>query len=243
MISDSATSIKKLSMELGGNAPFIVFEDADMEAALDLAIGIKYGNSGQICVAANRFFIQDSIYDEFLEAYVNRVNDLQLGFGKNEKPDMGPLVSKAAQQRMRGLVEDATSKGALLKAGGKVPEDFEKGYWFEPTVLAEVQPNMRVFREEIFGPVAGFLRFHTEEEVIDMANDTDYGLASYLFTNNHQRVERFSHELQFGEVQVNGVKYAIYLPHGGIKNSGIGHDCSHLALEDYLVKKRITITL
>lgn len=243
VISDSATSIKKLSMELGGNAPFIVFEDADMEAALDLAIGIKYGNSGQICVAANRFFIQDSIYDEFLEAYVNRVNDLQLGFGKNEKPDMGPLVSKAAQQRMRGLVEDATSKGALLKAGGKVPEDFEKGYWFEPTVLAEVQPNMRVFREEIFGPVAGFLRFHTEEEVIDMANDTDYGLASYLFTNNHQRVERFSHELQFGEVQVNGVKYAIYLPHGGIKNSGIGHDCSHLALEDYLVKKRITITL
>jgi succinate-semialdehyde dehydrogenase/glutarate-semialdehyde dehydrogenase len=243
VIADSATSIKKLSMELGGNAPFIVFDDADMEAALDLAIGIKYGNSGQICVAANRFFIQDTIYDEFVNAYVERANRLKLGFGKEEKPDMGPLVSKAAQNRMRSLVEDAISRGAQLKAGGKIPERFEKGYWFEPTVLSEVTPDMKVFKEEIFGPIAGFMPFHTEEEVIELANDTDYGLASYLFTNDHHRIERFSSALQFGEVQVNGVKYAIYLPHGGIKNSGIGHDCSHLALEDYLVKKRVTITL
>jgi succinate-semialdehyde dehydrogenase/glutarate-semialdehyde dehydrogenase len=243
VIADSATSIKKLSMELGGNAPFIVFDDADMEAALDLAIGIKYGNSGQICVAANRFFIQDTIYDEFVNAYVERANRLKLGFGKEEKPDMGPLVSKAAQNRMRSLVEDAISRGAQLKAGGKIPERFEKGYWFEPTVLSEVTPDMKVFKDEIFGPIAGFMPFHTEEEVIELANDTDYGLASYLFTNDHHRIERFSSALQFGEVQVNGVKYAIYLPHGGIKNSGIGHDCSHLALEDYLVKKRVTITL
>jgi succinate-semialdehyde dehydrogenase/glutarate-semialdehyde dehydrogenase len=194
-------------------------------------------------VAANRFFIQDTIYDEFVNAYVERANRLKLGFGKEEKPDMGPLVSKAAQNRMRSLVEDAISRGAQLKAGGKIPERFEKGYWFEPTVLSEVTPDMKVFKDEIFGPIAGFMPFHTEEEVIELANDTDYGLASYLFTNDHHRIERFSSALQFGEVQVNGVKYAIYLPHGGIKNSGIGHDCSHLALEDYLVKKRVTITL
>lgn len=243
VISDSATSIKKLSMELGGNAPFIVFADADIEAALDLAIGIKYGNTGQICVAANRFFIQEPIYKTFIKAYVERAKALQLGFGKNENPNMGPLVSRAAQQRMVGLVEDAVTQGATLHTGGRIPEGFDKGYWFEPTVLSEVTPNMRMYTEEIFGPIAGFLKFQSEQEVIDMANDTEYGLASYLFTNDHKRVERFSRDLQFGEVQINGVKYAIYLPHGGIKNSGIGHDCSHLALDDYLVKKRVTITL
>ena len=141
------------------------------------------------------------------------------------------------------MVEDAVSKGAQLKTGGKAPDGFPKGYWFEPTVLTDITTDMRVFREEIFGPIAPFMPFKTEEEVLAMANDTEYGLASYLFTNDHQRVERFSKLLQFGEVQVNGVKYAIYLPHGGIKNSGIGHDCSHLALDDYLVKKRVTITL
>ena len=230
-------------MELGGTAPFIVFADADIEAALDLAIGIKYGNTGQICVAANRFFIQEPIYKTFIKAYVERAKALQLGFGKNENPDMGPIVSQAAQQRMVGLVEDAVTQGATLHTGGRIPEGFDKGYWFEPTVLSEVTPNMRMYTEEIFGPIAGFLKFESEQEVIDMANDTEYGLASYLFTNDHKRVERFSRDLQFGEVQINGVKYAIYLPHGGIKNSGIGHDCSHLALDDYLVKKRVTITL
>lgn len=243
VIADSATTIKRLSMELGGNAPFIVFEDADMPAALDLAVGIKFGNCGQICVAANRFFIQEDIYEDFIEAYVDRVKKLRLGFGPEEEPDMGPLVSRDAQRRMLSLVDDATAKGAVARAGGRIPEDRLQGYWFEPTVLTEVSTDMRVFREEIFGPIAPFMRFKTEEEVLALANDTEYGLASYLFTNDLQRVERFSRQLQFGEVQVNGVKYAIYLPHGGIKNSGIGHDCSHLALEDYLVKKRVTVTL
>jgi len=243
VIADSATSIKRLGMELGGNAPFIVFEDADMEAALDLAIGIKFGNCGQICVAANRFFIQDAIYDDFVKAYIKRAKKLKLGFGIDEKPDMGPLATKAAQEKMPILIKDAKDKGAKLKTGGKIPKDFEKGYWFEPTVLTEVTEDMRVYKEETFGPIAPFIRFHTEEEVIAKANDTEHGLASFLFTNNHQRIERFSKELQFGEIQVNGVKYSIYLPHGGIKNSGIGYDCSHLALNDYLVKKRVTVTL
>ena len=243
VIADSATSIKRLSMELGGNAPFIVFEDADIEAALDLAIGIKFGNCGQICVAANRFFIQDGIYKAFLEKYIERAKQLKIGFGVDEKPDMGPLSTKKAQERMPALIRDALSKGALLKTGGNIPKGFDKGYWFEPTVLTNVTPEMDVYRKETFGPIAPFIRFKTEEEVIEMANDTEYGLASYLFTNNHQRIERFSRLLQFGEIQVNGVKYSIYLPHGGIKNSGLGYDCSHLALEDYLVKKRVTVTL
>lgn len=243
VIADSTTTIKKLSMELGGNAPFIVFDDADFDAALDLAIGIKYGNCGQICVAANRFFIHDAIYDKFIAAYIERAKAVKLGFGATETPDMGPLATKSAQNRMAELVADAVSKGAKLETGGNIPEGFDKGYWFEPTVLTNITTDMRVYKDETFGPIAPFLRFKTEEEVIAMANDTEYGLASYLFTNNLQRVERFSRELQFGEIQVNGVKYAIYLPHGGIKNSGIGYDCSHLALDDYLVKKRVTVKL
>ena len=243
VIRDSATSIKKLSMELGGNAPFIVFEDADMEAALDLAIGLKFGNCGQVCVAANRIFVHKKIYKRFVKAYIKRVKKLKLGFGPEEKPDMGPLATKSAQQRMPVLIKDAVDKGAVLQTGGNIPEAFDKGYWFEPSVLTEVTPDMRVYQEETFGPIASIIKFTTEDEVLAMANDTQHGLASYLFTNNHQRIERFAKELQFGEIQINGVKYSIYLPHGGIKDSGIGHDCSYLALNDYLVKKRVTFTL
>ncbi len=243
VIADSATSIKKLSMELGGNAPFMVFEDADFEAALNLAVGIKFGNSGQICVAANRFFIHESIYDKFLKAYVERVKKLKLGFGENETPDMGPIVSKSARERIQSLVKDAVDKGAKLETGGEIPAGFDKGYWFEPTVLSNTTKEMRVYQEEIFGPIAGFMSFKTDDEVLAMANDSEYGLASYIFTNNNKRIARFTKDLQFGEIQINGVKYAIYLPHGGIKNSGVGHDCSHLALEDYLVKKRVTNTI
>jgi len=243
VIADSSSSIKKLSMELGGNAPFIVFDDADMDAALDLAIGIKFGNCGQICVAANRFFIHENIYNDFLKAYVDQVKKLKLGFGKNSDGDMGPLVNLQGQERMMEIVADATDKGAIIETGGEIPQGFEKGYWFEPTVLSNVNTEMLAFRKEIFGPIAPIFKFKTEEEVLELANDTEYGLASYLFTKDAKRQARFAHELQFGEVQINGVKYAIYLPHGGIKNSGIGHDCSALALDDYLIKKRVTTTI
>jgi succinate-semialdehyde dehydrogenase/glutarate-semialdehyde dehydrogenase len=241
VIADSTTSIKKLSMELGGNSPFIVFEDADFDKALDLAIGLKFGNSGQICVAANRIFVHEAIYNKFLAAYVERTNALKLGFGKEEKPDMGPVVTLKDRDRMFDLINEAVSKGAVIETGAKIPEGKEKGNWIEPTVLSNVNTEMRVAKEEIFGPVAALYKFSTDDEVLEMANDTEYGLASYIFTNIHARIERFSSELEFGEVQVNGVKYSIYLPHGGIKNSGIGHDCSHLALDDYLVKKRISV--
>jgi succinate-semialdehyde dehydrogenase/glutarate-semialdehyde dehydrogenase len=241
VIADSTTSIKRLSMELGGNSPFIVFEDADFEKALDLAIGLKFGNSGQICVAANRIFVHEAIYEKFLKAYVEKAKALKLGFGKEEQPDMGPVVTLKDRDRMFDLIDDAVSKGAVVETGAKIPEGKEKGNWIEPTVLSNANTDMRVAQEEIFGPVAAIYKFASDDEVLTKANDTEYGLASYIFTNNHARIERFTEELEFGEVQVNGVKYSIYLPHGGIKNSGIGHDCSHLALDDYLVKKRISV--
>lgn len=243
VIADSTTSIKKLGMELGGNAPFIVFDDADMELALNLAVGLKFGNCGQICVAANRIFVQETIYEKFVTAYVEKVKALQLGFGPDETPDMGPLATKRAMVRMSELVKDAVDKGAELLTGGERPNGFDKGYWFEPTVLKNVTSEMKVQNEEIFGPIAGLRSFRTEEEVLELANETEYGLASYVFTNDLRRTELFTKELEFGEIHFNGVKYSIYLPHGGIKNSGIGHDCSHLALHDYLVKKRITTAI
>jgi succinate-semialdehyde dehydrogenase / glutarate-semialdehyde dehydrogenase len=243
VIADSTTSIKHLSMELGGNAPFIVFEDADFDQALNLAIALKFGNCGQICVAANRFFVNEKIYDRFISEFVKRARNLKLGFGKDAAPDMGPLVTRADRDRMFILIEDAVSKGANLETGGKIPQGKEEGNWIEPTVLSNMNKDMRVFREETFGPIAPFMKFRTDEEVLELANDTEYGLASYIFTNDHKRIENFTEKLAFGEVQVNGVKYSIYLPHGGIKNSGIGHDCSHLALNDYLVIKRITTSV
>ncbi len=243
VIADSTTSIKKLGMELGGNAPFIVYEDADFNKALDLAIGLKFGNTGQICVAANRFFIEESLYDKFISEYIKRAKSLKLGFGIDKAVDMGPMVDKKSRDRMFGLIEDAIEKGATLECGGNIPDALHKGYWMAPTVLSNTTTDMRVFKEEIFGPIAAFMKFKTDDEVLELANDTEYGLASYLFTNNHKRIQRFTEELQFGEIQINGVKYAIYLPHGGIKESGIGHDCSHLAIEDYIVKKRISTAL
>ncbi len=243
VIADSATSIKKLGMELGGNAPFIVFEDAAIDKALDLAIGIKFGNSGQICVAANRFFVHSSLYDTFLEKYIERVNKIKLGFGIDQKPDMGPMVTRNDRDRMFELIEDAVAKGGKVLIGGKIPSGKETGNWMEPTVISGMTTEMRLFQEETFGPIAPFMSFDNDEEVLALANDTEFGLASYIFTDSNERIHYFSEQLAFGEVQVNGVKYAIYLPHGGIKNSGIGHDCSHLALEDYLVKKRVSVAL
>jgi succinate-semialdehyde dehydrogenase/glutarate-semialdehyde dehydrogenase len=243
VIADSSSSIKRLSMELGGNAPFIVFDDADFEAALDLAIGIKYGTSGQICVAANRFFIHKNIFDSFLKAYVERVKKIKLGFGKKAKVDMGPLINFESRVRIMNLIKDAVNNGANIETGGNIPKKFTKGCWLEPTVLSNVNSKMKIYNEEIFGPVACIMSFDKDKEVLNLANDTNYGLASYLFTNSKERIEYFSKNLDFGEVQVNGIKYAIYLPHGGVKDSGVGHDCSHYALEDYLSKKRVSIAL
>ena len=242
VISDSSTSIKKYSMELGGNAPFIVFDDADIELATNIGAAIKFGNCGQICVAANRFFIHEKIFDQFMDQMISKAKQLKIGFNKQLDYEIGPMITNKSKERVLKLIKKTIDDGGKLQYGGKSPENLSAGNWIQPTVISGVTDKMKIFHEEIFGPVVSLISFKTEDDVIKSANNTKYGLASYLFTKNKERINRFINELDFGEVQINGIKYDIYLPHGGIKESGVGHDCSELALDDYLIKKRITIT-
>ncbi len=239
VISDSSTSIKKYSMELGGNAPFIVFDDADLDNAINIGSAIKFGNCGQICVAANRFFVHEKVYGKFLDGLIEKAKNLKIGYSEDLDFEIGPLISKKSRDRITNLIKDTIDSGGNLEYGGGIPE--MSGNWFEPTVISGINESMSIFREEIFGPVASIIKFKYDDEVLNKANKTQYGLASYLFTKDKKRIDKFVDELDFGEIHVNGIKYDIYLPHGGIKQSGIGHDCSELALEDYLIKKRISI--
>ncbi len=234
----SATSIKRYSLECGGNAPFIVFPDADLEQAITIGGALKIGNSGQICVAPNRFFIHESVIDQFTNGLVEIFESTKVGFGPDNQPDMGPLANKGAVQNVHRIVKNALEQGGDLIIGGS-PID-QPGYYFEPTIIRMNNQNAEILQQEIFGPVALLISFKTKEEVIEMANNTVGGLASYIFSGNENIIDYFIEKLEFGEVQVNGVKYDIYLPHGGIKNSGIGVDCSPYALDDYLIRKRVS---
>lgn len=242
-MQQAATSIKHFSMELGGNAPAIVFEDANLIQAVNDLSALKFGNCGQICVSPNRIFVHENIYEEFVKRFVEKAQNLKIGFGSDEKIDIGPIVDKRSRERIMKLVETTLAEGAKLQCGGKIPTDKPKGYFYEPTVFSGLNRNMTIFKEEIFGPLSAIYSFKTEDEVLEMANDCEVGLSSYLYTNDISRIQKFSAELEVGEVHVNGFKYSIYLPHGGVKESGMGHDCSHLALGDYLEKKRITIKM
>ena len=237
----SRTSIKRYSMECGGNAPFIVFDDADLELAVNIGAALKIGNTGQICVAPNRFFIQESVIDAFTEGMVQKFKNAKIGFGRENKPDMGPLANRHSVEKIHKIVQDAIQQGGELIYGGE-PID-RPGYYFQPTAIRMSNKNAEILQQEIFGPVAIIIPFSTKEEVIELANNTNAGLASYVFSKNEGILAYFSEKLEFGEVQLNGVKYDIYLPHGGIKNSGIGVDCSTYALDDYLIKKRVTKAL
>ena len=237
----SKTSLKRYSMECGGNAPFIVFEDANLEDAIQIGAALKIGNTGQICVAPNRFFIQESIIETFVEGMVKKFSNAKIGFGREQQPDMGPLANKHALDKVNALVQKAIQQGGHLIFGGRILE--REGYYFEPTVIRIDDPKAEILQKEIFGPVALIVPFATKEEVIRWANDTSAGLASYVFSSNEDTLDYFASNLAFGEIQLNGVKYDIYLPHGGIKNSGIGVDCSTYALDDYLIKKRVSKAL
>jgi len=237
----SATSIKRYSMECGGNAPFIVFPDADFDQAVNIGAALKIGNAGQICVAPNRFFIHHSIIDDYIEQLSNRFSEVKLGFGRENKPDMGPLAFKAAVANVHAMVETALSQGGELVIGGS-PVD-RSGYYYQPTIIRMNDPHASILKEEVFGPVAYIIPFTTKEDVLEYANDTDSGLVSYIFSKDAATTDYFIEKLEFGEVQVNGVKYDIYLPHGGIKNSGVGVDCSIYALDDYLIRKRVSAVL
>lgn len=233
LMKQCAPTLKKLSLELGGNAPFIVFDDADLDAAVEGAIASKFRNSGQTCVCANRILVQDAVYAEFTKKLVHAVSKLKVGSGFEEGVQQGPLINEAALDKVKAHVEDAVTKGAQVICGGKLHP--LGGLFFEPTVLTEVTPFMRVAKEETFGPVAPLFRFHTEEEAIQLANDTEFGLASYFYSKDINRIWRVSEALEYGMVGINaGIISTEVAPFGGIKQSGTGREGSKYGIDSYV---------
>ena len=233
-----AATMKKLSMELGGNAPFIVFDDADIDAAIEGAMASKYRNAGQTCVCANRMLVQDGVYDEFAAKLAQAVSGLQVGDGLQSGVNQGPLIDIQAVEKVESHIVDAVSKGARIVVGGK--RHAMGGTFFEPTILADVTTDMAVAREETFGPVAPLFRFRTEEEAIAMANDTEFGLASYFYSRDIGRVWRVSEALEYGIVGANtGIISTEVAPFGGIKESGLGREGSKYGIEDFLEIKYV----
>jgi succinate-semialdehyde dehydrogenase/glutarate-semialdehyde dehydrogenase len=242
LMAQCAPTIKRLSLELGGNAPFIVFDDADLDAAVNGAMIAKYRNSGQTCVCANRFLVQDGIYDAFAKAFAERVDALQVGNGLEPNVMQGPLIDQAAVDKVEELLNDARSHGAQLLTGGE--RHALGGTFYRPTVLTEATPQMRVAREEIFGPVAPLFRFHQESEAVTMANDTEFGLAAYVYTRDLSRSWRVSEALEYGMVGLNtGLISNEVGPFGGIKQSGIGREGSQYGIDEYLEIKYICTQL
>jgi len=223
-------------MELGGNAPFIVFDDADLDAAVKGAIASKYRNAGQTCVCANRVFAHEKIYDAFVEKLGKAVRDLKVGDGFENGVTVGPLINMAAIEKVEEHVADATKKGAKVIVGGK--RHAKGGTFYEPTILTGTTPDMIIFREETFGPVAPVFRFKTEDEVIKLANDTEFGLAAYFYGRDIGRIWRVAEALEYGMVGVNeGIISTEVAPFGGVKESGNGREGSKYGIEDYLEVK------
>ncbi|WLG48399.1 NAD-dependent succinate-semialdehyde dehydrogenase [Pseudomonas sp. FP1742] len=242
LMAQCAQTIKKVSLELGGNAPFIVFEDADLDAAVEGAIGSKFRNSGQTCVCTNRLLVQNSVYDEFARRLVLAVNALKVARAETEGAQQGPLINAKAVAKVEEHISDALAKGATLLAGGK-PHALG-GNFFEPTVLGDVTPAMLVARDETFGPLAPLFRFDTESEAIAMANDTEFGLASYVYTRDLGRAWRVSEALEYGMVGVNeGLISTEVAPFGGIKQSGLGREGSKYGIDDYIEQKYMCLSI
>jgi succinate-semialdehyde dehydrogenase / glutarate-semialdehyde dehydrogenase len=240
LLRQSANTVKKLSLELGGNAPFIVFDDADIDAAVDGAIASKYRNAGQTCVCANRIYVQDGVYEVFTQKLVAKVAAMQVGNGLTPGVVIGPLIEPAAISKVKAHVADAVALGAKIVLGGK--SHSLGGLFFEPTVLTEVTSKMLVAREETFGPIAPLFRFQTEEQVIEMANDSEFGLASYFYSRDIGRIFRVAEALESGLVGVNaGVIANEMTPFGGVKQSGLGREGSKYGIEEYLEVKYICL--
>ncbi|SOZ17812.1 succinate-semialdehyde dehydrogenase I, NADP-dependent [Cupriavidus taiwanensis] len=236
LMAQTTATIKKVSMELGGNAPFIVFDDADLDAAVEGAIVSKYRNAGQTCVCANRIYVQSGVYEAFAQKLVAAVAALKVGNGMDDGVRIGPLIDDKAVAKVEEHIADAIGKGARLLQGG---QRHALGHsFFQPTVLADVAPGMLVAREETFGPLAPLFRFDTEDDVVAMANDTEFGLASYFYARDLGRVWRVSERLEYGMVGVNtGLISNEVAPFGGVKQSGVGREGSHYGIDDYLVIK------
>ncbi|WP_176086348.1 NAD-dependent succinate-semialdehyde dehydrogenase [Martelella sp. HB161492] len=240
LMRQGAEQIKKMGLELGGNAPFIVFDDADLDAAVEGAIASKYRNAGQTCVCANRLYVQSAVYDAFAEKLAARVAGLKVGNGLEDNIEIGPMVDENAVKKVKEHIEDAVSKGASVRLGGK-PHDLG-GLFFEPTILTGVTSDMACAREETFGPVAPLFRFETEEDVVAMANDTEFGLASYFYSKDMAKIFRVAEALEYGIVGVNtGLISTEVAPFGGIKQSGTGREGSKYGLDDYTELKYICL--
>ena len=238
LLADSAATVKRTSMELGGNAPFIIFQDADLDAAVEGVVACKFRNMGQTCVCANRIYVQEAIYDVFSEKLAARVQKLKIGNGLEPGIEQGPLIDMAAVAKTEEHIADALKKGAKIITGGK--RHALGGSFFEPTILKNVSVNACVSKEETFGPLAPLLRFRSEEEVIKLANDTEFGLASYFYSRDIGRIWRVSEALEYGMVGVNsGVISHPVAPFGGIKESGSGREGSHHGMNEYLEIKYI----
>jgi len=242
LMAQCAPTLKKLSLELGGNAPFIVFDDADVDAAVQGALASKYRNAGQTCVCTNRFLVQAGIYDVFADRLTQAVQALKVGNGLEDGVVQGPLINAAALQKVETLLQDARNKGASVLTGGERHavdgEPDSNSLWYRPTVLGNVTPAMDIFHEEIFGPVAALTRFDTEEDAIALANDTPFGLAAYLYSRDAARIWRVSEALEYGMVGINtGLISTEVAPFGGIKQSGLGREGSRHGLGEYMELK------
>ncbi|VGO11984.1 Succinate-semialdehyde dehydrogenase [NADP(+)] GabD [Pontiella desulfatans] len=229
VMNAACTSIKHFSVELGGNAPVVVYPDADVADAATKVVDLKFANCGQVCVSPNRCFVHESVYDEFVEAAKARAMEVE----------MGPLISEKARAYILGLVESAVADGADVVCGGQAKDG--EGFFMEPTILANVVRKMNVAYEEIFGPVLPIIKYSDSDDEIALANDTQYGLAAYVFTTNLKNGLRAARDIQAGSVCVNEPHYSVQLPHGGLKQSGVGKDCSRYSLEEYLTLKRVSV--
>ena len=238
LMAQSAPSIKKLSLELGGNAPFLVFDDADVDSAVEGAMASKYRNAGQTCVCANRIYVQDGVYDEFVKKFAAKVQALKVGNGFEDGVVQGPLIEPAAIEKVQRHVQDAVERGGQLVTGGQVL----KGQFFQPTVVANATPDMLCAKEETFGPFAPIFRFKTEQEAIDAANNTEFGLASYFYSRDVGRIFRVSEALEYGMVGINvGIIATEHVPFGGVKHSGLGREGSSHGMEEYVEMKYLCI--
>lgn len=241
LMAQCAQDIKRVSLELGGNAPFIVFDDADIDAAVEGAIVSKFRNNGQTCVCTNRFYVQAGVYDEFAEKLTSAVKRLKVGYGLDPEVNLGPLINTDAMAKVEEHIQDVLDKGGKLTLGGKPHE--KGGLFFQPTILVDVPQTALLAKEETFGPVAALLRFENEAEVIEMANDTEFGLASYLYSRDISRVFRVAEALEYGMVGINtGLISTEVAPFGGVKASGLGREGSKYGIDEYLELKYLCLS-
>jgi succinate-semialdehyde dehydrogenase/glutarate-semialdehyde dehydrogenase len=242
LMAQSAPSVKKLSLELGGNAPFLVFDDADIDSAVEGAFASKYRNAGQTCVCSNRIYVQSGVYEEFVEKFAAKVQTAKVGNGFDATVNQGPLIEEAALVKVERHVADALAKGARLLVGGKRLNQLGSGQFFEPTVVADATADMLCAKEETFGPFAPVFKFHTEQEAIDAANHTEFGLASYFYSRDIGRIYRVAEALEYGMVGINvGILATEHVPFGGVKQSGLGREGSHFGMDDYVEVKYLCI--